>query len=76
MKTIDIILKAIGSLEGKVDGINKRLDTLNGTVKNHDKRINTNESKIDVMTGKATMIGMIFGFLGACVIALIGFFQK
>jgi len=28
------------------------------------------------MTGKATMIGMIFGFLGACVIALIGFFQK
>jgi len=60
MKTIEIILKAIGELGGKVDGINKRLDTLNGTVKSHE----------------ATMIGMIFGFLGACVIALIGFFQK
>jgi len=76
MKTIEIILKAIGELGGKVDGINKRLDTLNGTVKSHDTRINANESKIDNMTGKATMIGMIFGFLGACVIALIGFFQK
>jgi len=48
----------------------------NGTVKSHDTRINANESKIDNMTGKATMIGMIFGFLGACIIALIGFFQK
>jgi len=76
MKTIEIILQAIGELGGKVDGINKRLDTLNGTVKSHDKRINANESKIDNMTGKATMIGMIFGFIGACIIALIGFFQK
>ena len=73
MKTIDIILKAIGNLEAKVDGVNSRLDRMNGTIKDHDDRINDNESKIDIGLGKASVIGVIFGFLGACVIALIGF---
>ena len=75
MKTIDIILKAIGNLEAKVDGVNSRLDRMNGTIKDHDDRINDNESKIDIGLGKASVIGVIFGFLGACVIALIGFFN-
>ena len=73
MKTIDIILKAIGNLEAKVDGVNSRLGRMNGTIKDHDDRINDNESKIDIGLGKASVIGVIFGFLGACVIALIGF---
>jgi len=76
MKTIEIILQAIGELGGKVDGINKRLDTMNGSLKDHDKRINKNESKIDITMGKVSVASAIFGFIGACVIAFIGFFQK
>ena len=76
MKTIDIILKAIGSLEAKVDGINSRLDSLNGSVKSHALRINDNEHKIDVNIGKVSVASAILGFIGACIIAFIGFIQK
>jgi len=76
MKTIDIILKAIGNLEGKVDGINSRLDRVNGTIKTHDDRINDNEHKIDVNIGKVSVASAILGFIGACIIAFIGFIQK
>ena len=70
MKTQDQILEKLGVVIGKVDGINKRLDKVNGTVARHDDRINENEKKVDIMTGKATIIGAIFGFIGAVIIAL------
>jgi len=73
MKTIDIILKAVGNIQGEVKGIRIELKKMNGTLASHDTRINKNESKIDIGLGKASVIGVIFGFLGACVIALIGF---
>ena len=76
MKTIDIILKAIGNLEGKVDGINSRLDSLNGSVKSHALRINDNEHKIDVNIGKVSVASAILGFIGACIIAFIGYLNK
>ena len=76
MKTIDIILKAIGSLEAKVDGINSRLDSLNGSVKSHALRINDNEHKIDVNIGKVSVASAILGFIGACVIAFVGFLNR
>ena len=76
MKTIDIILKAIGSLESKVDGINQRLDSLNGSVKSHALRINDNEHKIDVNIGKVSVASAILGFIGAGIIAFLGFLNR
>ena len=76
MKTIDIILKAVGNIEGEVKGIRIEMKKMNGTLISHDKRINTNESKIDVNMGKVSVISALFGFIGACVIAFIGFFGK
>ncbi len=74
--TIQDVIRGLGRLEGKVDGINTRLDKTNGTLANHDKRINDNEHKIDIMTGKATVIGAIMGFIGATVIAFFNFWSK
>ena len=71
MKTQDQILKALGNIEGKVDGINQRLDRVNGNIKNHDDRINEIEHTQDVMTGKATIIGTILGLIGAGIVALL-----
>lgn len=35
----DQIMRSLGNLEGKVDGINERLDKLNGSVARHEKSI-------------------------------------
>ena len=60
----------LGEIKGQVTGIYTQTKATNGSVKAHDVRINKNEHKIDVMTGKATIIGALFGFIGAVVIAL------
>ena len=72
MTTQDQILEKLGVVIGKVDGINQRLDKVNGFIKGHDERINENEHKVDIMTGKATIIGAIFGFIGALIVSLFG----
>jgi len=75
MKTQDQILKAIGKLEGKIDGIDKQIDDgfkrVNSSLGRHDERINENEHKVDTMTGKATVVGALLGLIGAGVIALL-----
>ena len=76
MKTQDQIIKALGNIEGKIDGINKRLDLMNGSLGKHETRINDNEHKIDIATGKATAIGALLGVIGACIIAAINFIEK
>jgi len=69
------ILKEAGEIKGEVKGINQRLDRVNGNLKDHDTRINCNEHKIDNITGKATIIGSIIGFIGAVIIACIAKFK-
>ena len=76
MENTKDIIRGLGRVEGKVDGINKRLDTMNGSISNHDTRINANETHIDKMTGKATVIGGVMGFIGAAVIAFFSLFSK
>ena len=79
-QTINDVIRGLGRVEGKVDGVISRLDRMNGTLDSHDKRININESKTDIITGKATVIGAItgavFGFIGAAVIAFFKFWSK
>ena len=71
MNTREEILKAIGKLEGKIDGVNQRLDKINGSLLNHDDRINVNEHKIDTMSGKIKVIGAIATIILGAVIASI-----
>jgi len=71
MNTREEILKALGNIEGKIDGINKRLDKINGSLSNHDDRINLNEHKVDTLSGKIKVIGalatVVAGSLLACI---------
>lgn len=80
MNNLDKIYKKIGNLEGITStgfaAINKRLDITNGTIKSHEKRINDVEHSVDIMTGKATMIGIILGVLGTVIIELFNLFKK
>jgi len=71
MKTTEQIFNAIGELVGEVKGINSRLDKINGSLKDHDKRIDKNKERLDIATGKATILGAILGFIGAAIIALL-----
>jgi len=71
MNTREEILKALGKVEGKVDGINERLDKVNGTLKNHDERINVNEHKVDTMSGKIKVVGAIATIIAGTIIASI-----
>ncbi len=55
------IMRAIGRLEGKVDGINGRLDTANGRLKSHDDKIGNLETDMASIKAKATVLGGIAG---------------
>lgn len=68
--------KSIGELSGKVDGINARLDKLNGSIINHDRRININESKLDNLLGKVSIIGSVGVFLGGLIVAAFKYFTR
>jgi len=70
------INRTMGEVVGEVKGINKRLDKLNGSVKNHDDRINTNESKLDTMLGKVSVVGSLGVFIGGLIMWLFDYFTK
>ena len=75
-QTLQNIERSIGRLEGKVDGINSRLDKANGSLINHDKRINKVEDGAANISGKATVIGAIAGFLVSVVVVTYNFLFK
>ena len=68
--------RTMGEVVGEVKGINKRLDKLNGSVNNHDARINKNESKLDTMLGKVSVVGSLGVFIGGLIMWLFDYFTK
>jgi len=74
--SLETIFRAIGKLEGKVDGINARLDKTNGALSKHDDRINTLEDSVSNMKGKSVILGGIAGFVISIIAIAIGFFRK
>lgn len=72
----DDIQRSLGRIEGKVDGINQRLDKVNGTLKDHSDKINLLETFRDNLQGRMTIIGAIAGFLGALITTIINRFIK
>lgn len=69
-KTLLDIKESIGTLDGKVDGINKRLDKTNGTIARHEIRLNQVEAKTDIMNGEIKGIA-ILGSIVTIIIAII-----
>ena len=69
------ILFKLGTMEAKIDGINKRLDLMNGSVSAHDKRINNVESDCDKLSGKAMGAGAGVGAVVGAVAILISYIK-
>ena len=57
------IMRAIGRLEGKVDGINQRLDSTNGSIKTHDDKIRSLEIDVASIKTTASILGGAAGLL-------------
>lgn len=66
------ISQDIGRLEGKVDGINKRLDISNGRIAKNEEKINALESFKDNLQGRIVVVVAIVGL----VVSFIGSFAK
>ena len=75
MNDLQDITRAIGRLEGKVDGINNRLDRINGSLGNHDDRINDLESSCSSIKGQASILGILGGIIVSAIVASIKFFK-
>lgn len=54
-----------GREEGKIDGINQRLDTVNGRLGKHDDRLGILDSFKDNLKGKVAVISLLVGGIGA-----------
>lgn len=63
------LYRAIGRIEGK-------LKAMCEDVKDHKDRINTLETSVANMRGKATVAGAVAGFVGGLIIALLSIFRS
>lgn len=55
------IMRAIGRIEGGIQGINQRLDVVNGRLNKHSDKINELEKFSDQLTGKMTIVAAVVG---------------
>ena len=69
------IFRAIGKLEGKVDGINVRLDKTNGALGKQDDRINTLEDTVSNMKGKSVILGAVAGFIVSIIAVIVAIYK-
>lgn len=59
------VMLAIGRLEGKVDGINQRLDTSNGRIAKIEAKTDILEERVDKQDGAFKMVNWMWAaFLG------------
>ena len=59
------IQRSLGRIEGKIDGINQRLDKMNGTLKSHDEKIDDLEGFVNEIKGQEKQITKIASIGGA-----------
>lgn len=67
------IMRALGNLEGKIDGINQRLDVVNGRLNSHAKSI---EGLKLFQNTVQTRTGIIATILGTVASLLVSVFIK
>lgn len=66
-QTHNQLMRGLGNIEGKVDGINQRLDKLNGSVAKQEERIKSLENDRSKILGLAAGIGSMSGIAVAWV---------
>ena len=69
------IMRALGSLESKVDGINRRLDSLNGRVSEVEDHSDKMQSWQDQSTGRISMIAFGISFIVSVVGIVVKIFK-
>lgn len=69
------IQRSIGRLEGKIDGVNNRLDKVNGSIGNHQGRLNNLETFCDSMKGKIVASALIISGAVAVVGLLLQYYK-
>lgn len=69
------IQKNIGFIKGKLEGIDNHLSKINNRLDNHGNRINKVESQCDNLTGRATIVGAVAGFVVAVVAVVVSLFK-
>lgn len=65
------IMRAIGNLEGKIDGINQRLDVSNGRLSKHDEKIQSLEISRGELKGGSKIFMMFVGAVGALIMFVL-----
>lgn len=73
-KPHDQIMFMLGQMDGKLDGINTRLDTVNGRVGKHDESIISLRAYKDEANGKIKIIGIIWGVTAAVITSAVSYF--
>jgi len=63
-QTIKEIYRAVGNLDGKVDGINNRLDKVNDNIAKNVKDIDALQTYRDTLKGKFRGIIILSGLIG------------
>ena len=61
------LYEKVGKLFGMVEQMDDRLDRV---LTNHEERINASEKCIDQLVGKSSIVGAIFGLVGAGVVSI------
>lgn len=74
-ETLNKIHLIVGELNGKVDGINNRLDRQNGSLMMHDTRINKVEDKVSKTEGKIIGFSLVGGILVMAVKIIVDLLQ-
>jgi len=74
--TEDDIKYILGEINGKLTGIQDRLDKINGSIQRHEDRINALESFKDNFEGRMSIISAIGGFIGGIITILLNWFLR
>jgi hypothetical protein len=67
------LYQKVGNIEGTLNQFTIKIDKC---IDNHENRINCVEKSVDQMTGKATAIGAMAGFVTSIIIAILTLFKK
>lgn len=70
----DGVQRALGRIEGKIDGIVSHIEKVDTLLKTHDDKINLLETFRDNLTGKISILGAIAGIIGFLITKVINYF--
>lgn len=67
-------MRALGNIEGKLDGTNQRLDTINGRLNRHDTKIDDIDLWRANLKGMIAIITVVGGALAGLTVTAVKWF--